>query len=192
MKKFGSEKKAFLMGNPHITRPIMANRYVFNSTLPVVMSYVSKFEGIINSNVNTLREFFDDRFFLEQKINSFRLLPVKIQAVLQIFVYGRDARDSKYDKFYNNLKGSIGEVNYNKAIKELHDNMPLTERNLFVLNELIKANGNINNEVGKIKKLTTYLADFDKNMGMEQGKMLTILKIGMVLILERAITCLRK
>ncbi|NDK99615.1 DUF6973 domain-containing protein [Photorhabdus bodei] len=170
IKKFGSEKKAFLMGNPNITRPIMANRYVFNSTLPVVMSYVSKFEGRVNSNVNTLREFFDDRFFLEQKINSFRLLPVKIQAVLQVFVYGRDARDSKYDKFYNNLKGSIGEVNYNKAIKELHDNMPLTERNLFVLNELIKANGNINNEVGKIKKLTTYLADFDKKYGYGTGE----------------------
>ncbi|PHM39160.1 Colicin-E3 immunity protein [Xenorhabdus mauleonii] len=172
--KPNGEYFALLRSDYHFYRPLLTIKNTFNSTAPVVMSHLSMLEDKkFYSTTNNLKGLFNDRFLLDRKIGSFKSLSANTQTTLQIFAYGNESREPKYNSFYHYMgivegtgrsSGLTGR-DHDSAIKELYNNMNPTKRNIFVLNELIKEHNNkVSPEVKKIGELTSdFLAGANSN-----------------------------
>ncbi|MDC9594774.1 DUF6973 domain-containing protein [Xenorhabdus sp. IM139775] len=153
----------------HFARPLQTIKNLFNSTAPVVMSHLSKLENnIFHSTKDNLKGLFEDRFLLDRKIGSFKSLSSNTQTVLQIFAYGNESKESKYNSFYHYMgilegSGRSSEIvgrDYNSAIKELYHNMNPTKRNIFVLDELIKERDKFGQASPYVKNIGQLTTDF--------------------------------
>ncbi|MDE9467051.1 DUF6973 domain-containing protein [Xenorhabdus bovienii] len=145
------ENIALARSSPVFTKPLLNIKNMFNSTAPVVMSHLSALEDKrFYSTTDNLKGLFADRCLLDTNIGSFKSLSANAQMTLQIFAYGNECRESKYNNFYHHM-GSVngsgihsqfGHRDYELAIRELHNNMAPTLKNVFVLDELTKEFGN--------------------------------------------------
>ncbi|WFQ78825.1 hypothetical protein PXH59_14335 [Xenorhabdus sp. SF857] len=161
--KPNGETLALMRCDYHFQRPLLSIKNMFNSTAPVVMSHLSMLEDKrFYSTSDNLRGLFEDRCLLDTRIGSFKSLSSNTQTTLQIFAYGNESRESKYNNFYHHM-GSVegagrgtqfGKRDLDSAIKELYKNMTPTLKNIFVLDELVK-------EFDKFGQMSTYV----KNIG---------------------------
>ncbi|MBD2780845.1 hypothetical protein ID852_08425 [Xenorhabdus sp. 42] len=167
LEKMGryNESLAVDQAGPAFAKPFNTIKNQFNSTAPVVMSHLSLLENkTFDSTTDNLKGLFADRFLLDSRIGEFKSLSSNTQTTLQIFAYGGECRDPKFNSFYHHMgsvegsgRGSrFGSRNYDLAMKELYNNMKPTLKNIYVLDELVKEFSNdVSSAVKDIGKSTT-------------------------------------
>ncbi|MDE9545415.1 DUF6973 domain-containing protein [Xenorhabdus bovienii] len=164
MNKYNNDRRALMSCSYHFSQPLLHIKNMFNSTAPVVMSHLSMLENNrFYSTKDNLNGLFEDRFLLDRSIGSFKSLSSNAQTTLQIFAYGNESREPKYNNFYHHM-GSVegagihsqfGKRDYDSAIKELYNNMIPTLKNIFVLDELVK-------EFDKFGQMSSYVKNIGK------------------------------